>query len=107
MRGKRWRIWKTSLILKKRIKSRRRNNYYPFHNNASVRIIGANWVDYISSYEVQKLKSIVTDKWDTRWKTKYSPNKTKPYWRDVRGKNKTTRERERIKLLKIKSEYGI
>lgn len=106
MRGRGWRIWKLSLILRKRIKSRRCNNYYPFYNNASVKIVGANWVDYISSYEVQIFKSLVTDKWDTRWKTKYSPNKTK-YWRDPETKNRTSRERQKVKFLKIKKEYGI
>lgn len=107
MRGKGWRIWKSNLVLKTRIKSRRVSTYYPFYNNASVKIIGANWTDYISSYEVQSLKSIVTDKWDTRWKTKYSPNRSKNYWRDTRGKNKSTREKDKINFLKIKQEYGI
>jgi len=109
MRDKRWRIWRGSLILKKRIKRHFcfRSSYFPFYNDASVKTWGTNWTDFISSSEVIKFRSITTDKWDTRWKTKFSPNKSNNYWRDIRGKNKTTREKEKINFTKIKKEYGI
>lgn len=107
MRDRSWRIWKGNLILKKRIKRIRRNKYFPFYNNAYVKILDFTWVDFISAYETKKYRSIVTDKWDTRWKTKYSPNRSKMYWRGISGKNKTTRELERAEFHKIKQEYGI
>lgn len=49
-------------------------------------------------------KSYSTDKWDSKHKVKYSPNKSKGYWR---YKSKNTREYDKKEFLKILKEYGI
>ena len=58
MRGRGWRIWKLSLILKKRIKSRRRYNYYPFYNKKLARKLVRKMnesMNNISQYNLQKI----------------------------------------------------
>lgn len=50
-------------------------------------------------------KSYSTDNWDSKHKVKYSPNKSKEYWRYKGGKG--TREYDKKQFLKILKEYGI
>ena len=104
MRDKGWRIWKFESILKRRLKrhSERGHSYFSFWSDSLIRIKSPIWSDYISAAEVRKYKSMTTDKWDTRWKSKYSPNKT--FYRDS-GPN--SREFDKKEFFKIKKEYGI
>lgn len=72
-------------------------------NNIRVNKIRIN--DYLGLKTYFMSKSYSTDKWETRHKVKYSPNKSKEYWR-YKG-SKRTREYDKKEFLKILKEYGI
>lgn len=59
--------------------------------------------DFIGTYTHYKSKSYSTDKHDSKYKNKYSPNKTKSY----RQTGINTREYRKKEFLKILKENGI
>jgi hypothetical protein len=61
---------------------------------------------YIGSSEQNMFKTYKTDSWTTKYKVKYSPNKSKSHYRDS---NKFLEKREYNKrlFLEILKEYGI
>lgn len=63
------------------------------------------FINYIGLKDYFQSKSYVTPKWVTRRKIKYSPNKSKEYYRD--NKKLDTREFRNKEFYKILKEYGI
>jgi len=64
-----------------------------------------NVKDYIGSKDAHRFKTHVTTKWDSKYKIKYSPNRSKESYRDSRKLE--TREYNKRLFLKIIKEYGI
>lgn len=62
-------------------------------------------VDFLETSEYFKSKTITTDYWDSRNKVKYSPNRSKPYYRD--GKRFSRRESDKLIFHKILKENGL
>jgi hypothetical protein len=62
--------------------------------------------DYIGRIENFMFKNYTTDKYLSRNKVKFSPNKNKPYFRDGR-KKLSTREYKKREFLKILKENEI
>lgn len=108
MRGKLWRRHKQEYHTKRRLKItisswgnwrwiRRDVNHNPIQNLTISNCIGLD-IYFIA-------KTISTNKHDSRRKIKYSPNKSKGYYRD--HKIKDTREYQRKMFLKELKENGI
>lgn len=85
-----------------RIKSRYWRGYKDVNGN---KIINPLPSDYLGDTAYMKYKSIRTDKYDTKRKIKFSPNKSKMYYRD--NKKLDTREFRNKEFLKILKENGI
>lgn len=81
------------------------HTYWPFYDVNNFKIKNVKISDYLGLQSYFKAKSYSTDKWETRHKVKYSPNKSKDYWR-YKG-NKNTREYDKKQFFKILKEYGI
>lgn len=63
-------------------------------------------IDFLERPEYFISKTLTTQTWDSRHKVKYSPNRSKPYYRDGRRKY-STREFDRILFHKILKQNGI
>lgn len=63
-------------------------------------------VDFLETREYFMSKTISTDSWDSKHKVKYSPNRSKPYYRDG-TKKYSCREFDKILLHKILKENGL
>ena len=61
--------------------------------------------DLIGTKDAHRFKTHVTTKHDTKCKIKYSPNKSKEYYRE--SKMLETREYRKTEFLEILKEYGI
>lgn len=79
--------------------------FWFFRDVNDSRIFKIRLSDYIGLKTYFMAKSYSTDSWDSRHKVKYSPNKSKEYWRD--SNKKGTRELHKKDFLKILKEYGI
>jgi hypothetical protein len=63
-------------------------------------------VDFLEKEEYFHSKTITTSQWDSRSKVKYSPNRSKPYYRD--GKKRfENREFNKFIFYKILKENGL
>jgi hypothetical protein len=106
MRGRAWRRYVEEKVVKKRLKF-----FTMAHSYSSININGSKTKhplisDYLSLKEHFDAKTIKTSNWSSKYKIKYSPNKTKGYWRDE-GRYKQTREFNKKYLLKILKENGL
>lgn len=66
-------------------------------------------VDYIGDRNYFLYKNISTTSWDSKYKVKYSPNKSRDYYRDEKSKGVSCslRERDKILFLNILKENGL
>jgi hypothetical protein len=106
MRSRSWRRHIEEKVLVKRLRRFTYNNWFGDID------INKNWyqkllvIDFLEKKEHFISKTLTTQVWDSRHKVKYSPNKSKPYYRD--GKKRfSTRENNKILLTKILKENGI
>lgn len=63
---------------------------------------GASLKDYIGSAYNFKFKTYTTDKYDTRYKTKYSPNRRQKFQSED-----PRRESDKVEFKKILESYGL
>jgi len=106
MRTRDWRRFQEEKKYRRRIKNFFRNWYY-FRTSNGDRIQDPTWVDFIGNSYYFFFKSGVTRKSDSRYKSKYSPNR-KSYSRDSKMSNKNgfgLREKDKSLLQKIIKEY--
>ena len=85
-----------------RFKSRYWRGYKDVNGNKIVNPLAS---DYLGDPMYMKYKSIKTDKYDTKSKVKFSPNKSKTYYRD--NKKLDTREFRNKEFKKILKDNGI
>ncbi len=64
---------------------------------------------YIGTKDYSDSKTISTTKWDSRYKCKYSPNRSIDYWRNDKPKGESygAREKDKSQFYKILKENGI
>lgn len=107
MRDRSYRRYVEEKILKKRLSNLKSNQFYwsrykdingNKHANPTV-------ADFLGDSSYMKYKSIATDKYNTRRKIKFSPKRSKDWYRD--NKKIDTREYRDKELLKILKENGI
>jgi hypothetical protein len=93
------------IVVFRRMAWRRRYRYWRFVDaNKNVRAY-ACFEHYIGTESEFRAKTHTTTKWDTKHKTKYSPNKCRSGWR-YKGEGKT-REEVKWDFLKILRENGL
>ena len=101
MRTRDWRRFQEEKIYRRRIKQFCRRWYY-FHTANGDRIFDPIWVEFIGLKDFFFYKSGTTRKHDSKYKVKYSPNKTNSYYRDRKKKGISYGKREKDKALFIK-----
>lgn len=106
MRDRAWRRYKEETIVIRRLNLRvSYNRWFYFRDINDKNIQHALLKDYINTSTCNMLKTYTTSEYDSRYKIKYSPNRSIGYNRD-RNK-KSTREDDRLTFLKILKENGI
>lgn len=104
-----WNIRKhhSDRIYRKRLKRIKLHLYWRnFEDSNGDSISHPRWTDYINHKYYIHLKSYSTEKWDSRNKIKYSPNKG--YWRDYLPKGNSYSMREKDKVFERKEiELGL
>ncbi len=106
MRGRAWRRYAQERIVLKRLSRHQRPSYWRFIDANGVLRRHCLIIAYMISTELEhRAKTHTTTRWDTRHKTKYSPNKCQSRWRD-KGKGET-REEAKLYLMKILREHGL
>jgi len=98
MRTRDWRRFQEEKIYIQRIK-RFSRGWYRFRNANGDRVINPTWVDFIGLKGYFHLKNLTTTRYDSKYKTKYSPNKTISYYRDIKVNNQSYGLREKDKAL--------
>ena len=104
MRGRAWRRHKEELIVKKRL-SRNLYVYYWKMLNANHSLTNSpNLIDFVGLKEYFLSKTLTTERYDTKNKVKFSPNRNNNYWRDHK---RNTREYHKKILQDILKDNGI
>jgi hypothetical protein len=107
MRDRAWRRYVEEKVVKKRIDLLIiSSNWWRFFNINGSETSHPTILDHLGLKQHFDAKTIKTDSWASRRKVKFSPNKTKSYWRDE-GRYKQTREFNKKCFLKILKENGL
>jgi len=102
MRNRAWRRYIEEQKVVERLTQMRRGGWWRYRDVNNILRKHPMVKDFIGSSYNFKFKTYTTDKSDTKYKCKYSPNKNRNYYRD--GDN---REKQRVIFLKILKENGI
>jgi hypothetical protein len=106
MRDRAWRRHIEEKIVIRRLRLRVASSIgWYFHDLNGKRVQHPMLKDYVNTNTCNMFKTYKTDRYDSNYKIKYSPNKSKGYHRD-RNK-KSTREVDRIIFLNYLKENGI
>ena len=108
MRNRAWRRYMEERIVIRRIRTTTYIRYSYWIYFQDVNGYGHNPVllkDFIGTRDAHRFKTHVTTKHDTKYKIKYSPNKSKDCYRENRMLE--TREYRKTEFLEILKEYGI
>jgi hypothetical protein len=105
MRDRAWRRYKEEVKLLQRLHRICRTSGWGHQDENGLYYINPSIKHFIGSYEYKMFKTHTTKYHDTRFKTKYSPNHLRAYWRDENKNGK--RETDKVLFLKILKEYGI
>lgn len=106
MRSRDWRRFQQENIYRKRVKSFCRNWWY-FRTANGDRVLDPLWYEFIGLRDFYLYKNNSTTRYDSRYKVKYSPNKSKGHYRDPKPKALSygTREKDKVLVRKILNEY--
>jgi hypothetical protein len=106
MRDRAWRRYIEEKIVIKRLTLQVANNrWHYFTDINNKRVQHPMLKDYVNTNTCNMFKTYKTSKHDTKFKVKYSPNKSNTYYRYLGSKE--TREYDKIIFLKILKENGI
>jgi len=103
MRTRAWRRHMEEVVVVRRLKNVMHGRWYYFHNRNNVRIGNPIWSDFVGLDSQHMYKTYTTKYNDSKFKVKYSPNKTKGYWR---GDINRTRDKVQFKKM-LDKEYGL
>ena len=106
MRDRAWRRYMEERIVIRRIRTTIRiRSYWRYLDVNEYRHNPVLLKDYIGTKDAHRFKTHVTIKQDTKYKVKYSPNKSKDCYRENRMLE--TREYRKNEFLEVLKEYGI
>jgi hypothetical protein len=101
MRGRAWRIHTKEIHTIRRLRNKVSLGWY-WHRTANFeRKSYPRLVDFIKTESEFESKTISTSNWESKNKSKFSPNKSKEYWRNS---SMGTREYEKSNFRKILKE---
>jgi len=105
MRGRAWRRHIEEKKVIRRLKnSLRYGSWWRFFDANGFQKRRPGVKEFIGTERAFRYKTHTTNKWDTKEKEKYSPNRTNTWWRYKKG---NTREEAKAELLRILIENGI
>ncbi len=107
MRNRPWRRYMEERIVKRRLTylAKECTWWRGFEDVNGFIIQHPRFIDYLGTKQHFDAKTLSTDRWNTKQKIKYSPNKSKNYYRA--NKKNQTREYVKREFLKILKENGI
>jgi hypothetical protein len=105
MRDRAWRRYQEEVKLIKRLERVLRVYWRGHKDKNGVYYINPTIKHFIGSSAYKMFKTYTTTDSDTRFKSKYSPNHFKSYWREDNKRGR--REDDKVKFLKLLKEYGI
>lgn len=104
LRGRAYKRYIQNVIVKRRLK-KFFLNYWRYTDLQGYTIQNPKWTDSIGSKSQQLYKLHTTTQYDSKFKIKYSPNKSSGYNRD--SKKNGCRENDKRLFLKILKENGL
>jgi hypothetical protein len=104
-RDRAWRRHIKEIHTIRRMKLSVKRHYWGFYDANDNRISNPDLKDLINTSTEFVAKTLSTTKYDTKNKVKYSPNRSKEYWRYKGGKG--TREYSKKIFIKILKEHDI
>lgn len=111
IRDRAWRRHMEEKHITKRLKKLCRNSswYYGLEDTNGIKHKNPRITDYIGTKDYFLSKTLSTSSWDSKYKVKYSPNKSRDYYRDEKphGQSFSLREKDKIMLLNILKENGL
>jgi hypothetical protein len=109
MRTRQWRRYKMEIVVKRRLKKFSSNRWWGFSTPNGDKLKDHIWSDEIGSQDSNFYKSHTTNGYESRYGSKYSPNRKSTYYRDKKPKRESlgTREKDRVLLFKILKENGL
>lgn len=104
MRDYAWRKYKEEIKVKKRLRRQLHFWWRPLKDINN--ILGpADWYNFIGLPQQHMFKTYTTTIADSRYKAKYSPNRNKGYWRNIKkrgnGRGCGLREKDKNEFKKI------
>ncbi len=110
IRDRAWRRHIEEKVVIRRLRHKCQNEYWwRFEDVNGIQKYKRTVSDYIGTQDYFRAKTISTSKWDSRYKSKYSPNKSTGYHRDIRKRKGSTglREKDKNQTFKLLKEYGL
>lgn len=105
MRDRAWRRYKQDVKLLQRLHNIIFTYGWGHKDENGVYLVNPSIKSFIGSDLYCKFKTYTTDRHDSRYKTKYSPNKQNSYYRDNNKDGR--RELDKVIFFKMLKEYGI
>ena len=105
MRDRAWRRYKQDVKLLQRLHNIICTYGWGHKDENGVYLVNPSIKSFIGSDLYCKFKTHTTDRQDSRYKTKYSPNKQNSYYRDNNKDGR--RESDKVIFFKMLKEYGI
>lgn len=109
MRDRAWRRYIEEKKVIRRLKRKCSDHWWRFEDANDILCHKRTVASYLGTKEYFWSKTLTATKWDSRYKCKYSPNKSSSYSRDKkksRNSNKL-REKDKLDFFKILKEYGL
>jgi hypothetical protein len=108
MRTRDWRRYKLELIVRKRLKKFHSASWYRYQTPNGDKLQNYEWCDEIGSTDSFCYKSHSTAR-SSRYEIKYSPNKSRSYYGDIKPRKDSlgTRLLDKREFLKILKQYGL
>jgi hypothetical protein len=108
-RNRAWRRYIEESTVIKRLKIKcSTDSWWRFEDINGIKKYHRRVIDYLGNKDYYRSKTTSTTKWDSRYKTKYSPNSTNGYYRDPKKFRESTglREKDKRDFHKILRENG-
>lgn len=105
MRNRAWRRYKEEVYTIRRLTRLMNRSWWRYEDVNGFSCDIKKISDYLGTYEYFRAKTISTTWYDSRDKSKYSPNRNRDSWGDHKGRG--TRLESKKSFLKLLKEYGI
>jgi hypothetical protein len=105
MRDRGWRRYKEDVKVIRRLKNWRCSYWYRFKDVNDIRIYRCGWIDLIGDNTAHDAKSISTNRWSTRDKTKWGKKSKRSRYYD--NSDPWTRHKDKLRFKKELDRIGL